>query len=34
MSVLALRPLAEKLFSDVRELSFDGIGVTRESYHG
>ena len=26
------RPLAEKLFSDVRELSFDGVGVTRESY--
>lgn len=32
MSLLALRPAAEKLFRDVRELSFDGIGVTRESY--
>jgi N-carbamoyl-L-amino-acid hydrolase len=32
MSVLALQPVAEKLFADVRELSFDGVGVTRESY--
>ncbi|HET7298759.1 MAG TPA: Zn-dependent hydrolase, partial [Burkholderiales bacterium] len=32
MNLLKLRPLAEKLFADVRELSFDGVGVTRESY--
>ena len=32
MNLLPLRPLAEKLFRDVRELSFDGVGVTRESY--
>lgn len=27
-----LRLVAEKLFADIRELSFDGVGVTRESY--
>ena len=32
MNLLELRPLAEKLFADVRELTFDGVGVTRESY--
>lgn len=32
MDLCALRPLAEKLFADVRALSFDGVGVTRESY--
>lgn len=32
MNLLKLRALAEKLFADVRELSFDGVGVTRESY--
>lgn len=32
MDLLELRPLAEKLFDDVRALSFDGVGVTRESY--
>lgn len=32
MNLVELRPLAEKLFADVRELSFDGVGVTRESY--
>jgi N-carbamoyl-L-amino-acid hydrolase len=32
MDLMALRPLAEKLFDDVRALSFDGVGVTRESY--
>lgn len=32
MNLLELRPLAEKIFSDVRDLSFDGVGVTRESY--
>lgn len=26
------RPLAEQLFADIREISFDGVGVTRESY--
>ncbi len=35
MNVKALQSLAEKIFADVRELSFDGVGVTRESYgHG
>eukprot|EP01035_Chromulina_nebulosa_P068112 gene68112-93318_t len=32
MDLLALRPLAEQLFDEVRALSFDGVGVTRESY--
>lgn len=32
MNLLALRPMAEKIFADVRELTFDGVGVTRESY--
>ena len=32
MSLAGLRPMAEKLFSDVRELTFDGVGVTRQSY--
>lgn len=32
MDLLALRPLAETLFEEVRALSFDGVGVTRESY--
>ncbi|WP_208514117.1 hydantoinase/carbamoylase family amidase [Variovorax paradoxus] len=32
MSRPGLRPMAEKLFSDVRELTFDGVGVTRQSY--
>ncbi|MFS2162399.1 hydantoinase/carbamoylase family amidase [Variovorax sp. Varisp62] len=32
MSLLELQPMAEKLFSDVRELTFDGVGVTRQSY--
>ncbi|MEO7241764.1 MAG: Zn-dependent hydrolase [Variovorax sp.] len=32
MSVLSLQPMAEALFADMRELSFDGVGVTRESY--
>ena len=32
MDTLALRPVAEMLFSKIRELSFDGVGVTRESY--
>lgn len=27
-----LTPLAEKWFSDMRALSFDGVGITRESY--
>ncbi|GAA4356407.1 Zn-dependent hydrolase [Variovorax defluvii] len=32
MDLTNLRPVAEKLFADVRELSFDGVGVTRQSY--
>lgn len=32
MNLLQLRPLAEKLFAEVREFSFDGVGVTRSSY--
>lgn len=32
MNLLQHRELAEKLFADIRELSFDGVGVTRESY--
>ena len=32
MNLNLYRPLAEKLFADIRELSFDGVGVTRESY--
>lgn len=32
MNHASLRALAEKLFADLRELSFDGVGVTRESY--
>lgn len=32
MDLLQFRSLAEKIFADVRELSFDGVGVTRESY--
>lgn len=32
MTVTALRPLAEEIFDGVRKLSFDGVGVTRESY--
>src|ERR1039458_10149967 len=27
-----LRPLAEHLFAELRRLSFDGVGVTRESF--
>jgi N-carbamoyl-L-amino-acid hydrolase len=27
-----LRPLAERVFEDLRALSFDGVGVTRESF--
>jgi N-carbamoyl-L-amino-acid hydrolase len=32
MNLLPLRPMAETLFAEVRALSFDGVGVTRESY--
>ncbi|MFT3719691.1 hydantoinase/carbamoylase family amidase [Pseudorhodoferax sp.] len=32
MDLTSLRPLAEKLFADIRALSFDGVGVTRASY--
>ena len=31
-NLIQYRSLAEKLFADVRELSFDGVGVTRDSY--
>ena len=32
MDLKAMRPIAEKLFDDIRELSFDGVGISRESY--
>ena len=32
MDILQLRALAEHMFDEVRKLSFDGVGVTRESY--
>ena len=32
MDHTAWRPVAEKLFDDIRALSFDGIGITRDSY--
>lgn len=32
MSLLALAPLADQLFSELRELGFDGVGITRDSY--
>jgi N-carbamoyl-L-amino-acid hydrolase len=32
MNSSVLRSVADKLFDDVRDLSFDGVGVTRESY--
>lgn len=32
MNLLRHRPLADQLFADIRALSFDGVGVTRESY--
>lgn len=32
MNIFELQSQAEKIFADVRELSFDGVGVTRESY--
>ncbi|MCZ2498712.1 hydantoinase/carbamoylase family amidase [Xylophilus sp. Kf1] len=32
MNLSDMRPIAEKLFDEVRALSFDGVGVTRESY--
>jgi len=32
MNLTELHPIAEKIFDDVRALSFDGVGVTRESY--
>ena len=32
MDLMPLRDLAEKIFNDIRELSFDGVGVTRASY--
>jgi N-carbamoyl-L-amino-acid hydrolase len=32
MNIIELAGIAEKLFAEVRELSFDGVGVTRDSY--
>ena len=32
MTIHDLRPVAEELFAKVRELTFDGVGVTRTSY--
>ncbi|WP_397473870.1 hydantoinase/carbamoylase family amidase [Pusillimonas sp.] len=32
MDIMQYRDLAEKIFHDIREMSFDGVGVTRESY--
>jgi N-carbamoyl-L-amino-acid hydrolase len=32
MNSSVLRSVADKLFDDVHDLSFDGVGVTRESY--
>jgi len=32
MDMMQFRDLAEKIFHDIREMSFDGVGVTRESY--
>ena len=32
MDIKEWRPVAEKLFSDIRALSFEGIGVSRDSY--
>jgi beta-ureidopropionase / N-carbamoyl-L-amino-acid hydrolase len=32
MNLLKHKALADKLFADVHELSYDGVGVTRESY--
>lgn len=32
MDLFSYQSLAQKIFDDVRELSFDGVGVTRESY--
>jgi N-carbamoyl-L-amino-acid hydrolase len=32
IDLIRYRGLAEKIFADVREFSFDGVGITRESY--
>ncbi|CAG2151828.1 N-carbamoyl-L-amino acid hydrolase [Cupriavidus yeoncheonensis] len=32
MDILHLKPLAEQLFADIGALSFDGVGITRDSY--
>lgn len=32
MDILELKPLAERLFTDIGALSFDGVGITRDSY--
>ena len=32
MDIDTLRPVAEKLFAEIRALSFDGVGISRDSY--
>lgn len=32
MNIEALRSIANTLFEDIRQISFDGVGVTRDSY--
>ncbi len=32
MDLKAMRPIAEKRLDDIRELSFDGVGVSRDSF--
>ena len=32
MDLKEMRPIAEKLFADIRELTFDGVGVSRASF--
>lgn len=32
IDLIQYRALAEKIFADIREFSFDGVGITRESY--
>ncbi|SOY92811.1 Allantoate amidohydrolase [Cupriavidus taiwanensis] len=32
MDILELKPLAEQLFADIGALTFDGVGITRDSY--
>ena len=32
MKIDEFRPIAEKLFAEIRALSFDGVGISRDSY--